>query len=214
MELHVLEHLVVGQMVQDANWMESALAVIVGIGLAASCGFRVFVPLLVVSGAANAGYFEVAENLRWLASPAARIAFAVASVVEIGAYYVPWLDNLLDAIASPLSVVAGAILFAASVAGLEPFWQWSLAIIAGGGAAATVQGGTVAARLASTATTGGLANFVVNTVETMFGAAFSVLAIVVPVAALVLLLVVVAGMYYVGRRVVGAVWRRMDGAAR
>jgi hypothetical protein len=116
--------------------------------------------------------------------------------------------------ASPLSVVAGAILFAASVAGLEPFWQWSLAIIAGGGAAATVQGGTVAARLASTATTGGLANFVVTPVDTMFGAAFSVLAIVVPVAALVRLLVVLAGKYYVGRRVVGAVWRRMDGAAR
>ena len=109
---------------------------------------------------------------------------------------------LLDAIASPLSVVAGAILFAASVTGFDPFWQWSLAIIAGGGAAAAVQGGTVAARLASTATTGGLANFVVNTVETIFGAAFSVLAIVVPVVALVLLLVVVAGMYYVGRRVV------------
>ena len=107
--------------------------------------------------------------------------------MEIGAYYVPWLDNALDAIASPLSVVAGAILFAASVTGFDPFWQWSLAIIAGGGAAAMVQGGTVAARLASTATTGGLANFVVNTVETIFGAVFSVLAIVVPVVALVLL---------------------------
>ena len=115
------------QLVQDPNWMESALAVIVGIGLAASCGFRVFVPLLVVSGAANAGYLDVAENLRWLASPAAMIAFAVASVVEIGAYYVPWLDNLLDAIASPLSVVAGAILFAASVTRVRSV----LAVVAG-----------------------------------------------------------------------------------
>ncbi len=194
MEPNVAEHFV-----HDVNFMESALAVIVGIGLAASCGFRVFVPLLVVSGAANAGYLDVAENLRWLASPTALTAFGVASVVEIGAYYVPWLDNLLDTIASPLSVVAGAILFAASVAGFDPFWQWSLAIIAGGGAAATVQGGTVAMRLASTATTGGLANFVVNTVETIFGAVFSVLAIVVPVVALVLLVVVVGLMYYVGR---------------
>ena len=100
---------------QDLEFTQTALAVLIGIGLAASCGFRVFVPLLVVSGAANAGYLEVAENLRWLASPAAMIAFAVASVVEIGAYYVPWLDNALDAIASPLSAVAGAILFAASV---------------------------------------------------------------------------------------------------
>ncbi|MGD9633398.1 MAG: DUF4126 domain-containing protein [Pirellulales bacterium] len=195
---------------QENVVLDTGLAVLVGIGLAASCGFRVFVPLLVVSGAANVGYLDVAENVRWLASPIAMTAFAAASVVEIGAYYVPWLDNALDAIASPLSVAAGTILFAASVAGLDPFWQWSLAIIAGGGSAAVVQGGTVAGRLASTATTGGLANFVVNTVETVFGVAFSVLAIVVPVVAVVLLVVVVVAMYWVGRRVVGAVFGRGD----
>ena len=189
----------------DAPVFEPVMAVLIGIGLAASCGFRVFVPLLVVSAAANAGYFDLAENLRWLGSATALVALAVASVVEIGAYYVPWLDNALDVIASPLSAVAGAILFAASVAGFDPFWQWSLAIIAGGGSAAVVQGGTVVGRLASTATTGGLANFVVNTVETIAGVAFSVLAIVVPVAAVVLLVIVVAVMYWVGRRVVGAV---------
>lgn len=198
----------------DATVLEPVMAVLIGIGLAASCGFRVFVPLLVVSAAANAGYFDLTENLQWLGTPTAMIAFAVAAIVEIGAYYVPWLDNALDVIASPLSVVAGAVLFAASVGGFDPFWQWSLAIIAGGGSAAVVQGGTVAGRLASTATTGGLANFVVNTVETVFGVAFSVLAIVVPVVALVLLVVVVVAMYYVGRRVVGAVFRRNEGAAR
>jgi len=192
----------------DATTLEPVMAVLIGIGLAASCGFRVFVPLLVVSAAANAGYLEVAENLRWLGSTTALVAFAVASAVEIGAYYVPWLDNALDVIASPLSVVAGAILFAASVAGFDPFWQWSLAIIAGGGSAAVVQGGTVAGRLASTATTGGLANFVLNTVETIAGMAFSLLAIVVPVVAAVLLVIVVVGMYWVGRRVVGAVMGR------
>lgn len=189
----------------DGAVLEPAVAVLVGIGLAASCGFRVFVPLLVTSAAANAGYLDVAENLRWLATPTALVAFAAAAVVETGAYYVPWLDNALDVIASPLAAVAGAILFAASVAGFDPFWQWSLAIIAGGGSAAVVQGGTVAGRLASTATTGGLANFVLNTVETIAGVAFSVLAIVVPVVAAVLLVIVVVAMYWVGRRVVRAV---------
>jgi hypothetical protein len=188
----------------DVALLEPAVAVLVGIGLAASCGFRVFVPLLVTSAAANAGYLDVAENLRWLATPTALVAFAAAAVVETGAYYVPWLDNALDVIASPLAAVAGAILFAASVAGFDPFWQWSLAIIAGGGSAAVVQGGTVAGRLASTATTGGLANFVLNTVETVAGVVFSVLAIVVPVVAVVLLVIVVVAMYWVGRRVVRA----------
>jgi hypothetical protein len=189
----------------DVALLEPAVAVLVGIGLAASCGFRVFVPLLVTSAAANAGYLDVAENLHWLATPTALVAFTAAAVVETGAYYVPWLDNALDVIASPLAAVAGAILFAASVAGFDPFWQWSLAIIAGGGSAAVVQGGTVAGRLASTATTGGLANFVLNTVETVAGVAFSVLAIVVPVVAVVLLVIVVVAMYWVGRRVLRAV---------
>jgi Domain of unknown function (DUF4126) len=182
--------------------MQYVLAAVMGIGLAASTGFRVFVPLLVVSAAASAGYLHVAENLQWLGTPTALVVFAVAAVIEIAAYYIPWLDNLLDTIASPMAVVAGAVLFAASVAGLDPLWQWSLAIIAGGGSAAVVQGGTVVTRAASTATTGGLANFIVSTCETLAGLFFSVMSIVVPLLALVLLMAVVAGMYYLGRQVV------------
>jgi Domain of unknown function (DUF4126) len=181
--------------------MEYLFAIVVGIGLAASSGFRVFVPLLVVSVAANAGYFQVAENCQWLGTWIAVVAFAVATVIEIAAYYIPWIDNLLDTIATPMAVIAGAILFAASLKDFGPFWQWSLAIIAGGGSAAIVQGGTVASRLASTASTGGLANFVVSTSETLAGFFFSITSIVVPLVALILLFVVVGGMYYVGREV-------------
>jgi hypothetical protein len=108
-------------------------------------------------------------------------------------------------------VIAGALLFAASVTELDPFWHWVLAILGGGGSAGIVQGATVATRLASTATTGGLANFVVSTVETVAGFLFSVLAIVIPVVALVLLLIVVGVMYYVGRRVVRLFLMRQDG---
>jgi hypothetical protein len=181
--------------------MEYLFAIIVGIGLAASSGFRVFVPLLVVSVAANAGYFKVAGNCQWLGTWTALVSFAVAATIEIAAYYIPWIDNLLDTIASPMAVVAGVVLFAASLKDFDPFWQWSLAIIAGGGSAAIVQGGTVASRLASTATTGGLANFVVSTSETLAGFFFSVTSIVVPLLALILLFIVVGGLYYVGRQV-------------
>jgi len=127
--------------------MDSALAVIVGIGLAASCGFRVFAPLLVCSVAANAGYLELAEGFQWIGTWAAFAAFAVAATVEVAAYYVPWLDNLLDTIASPAGMIAGVILFAASVTDLDPLLHWSLAVIAGGGAAGIVQGGTVVTRV-------------------------------------------------------------------
>jgi Domain of unknown function (DUF4126) len=181
--------------------VEAVFATAVGIGLAASCGFRVFVPMLVVSAAANGGYLELTQSFAWLGTPGALVAFAVAAIVESAAYYVPWLDHLLDTIASPAAVLAGAILFAASAVSLDPFLRWSLAIIAGGGSAAVVQGGTIPARVASTATTGGLANFVVSTLETLAGFVFSLLSIVVPLVTLALLIVVVACMYYVGRQV-------------
>jgi hypothetical protein len=188
--------------------MESVVGILVGVGLAASTGFRVFVPLLVVSVAANTGYMELAENFKWLGTGTALVAFGVASAIEIAAYYIPWLDNLLDTIASPIAVVAGAVLFAASVTGFDPFLQWSLAIIAGGGSAAIVQGGTVVSRLASTTTTGGLANFVVSTIETVAGFIFSVMSLVVPLLTLIFLLAVVGCMYYVGSQVLRSFFSR------
>src|SRR5687768_6968257 len=181
--------------------MDSFFAVILGVALAASCGFRVFVPLLMVSIAARSGHLELAEGFSWMGTWPALIAFAAATLFEIVAYYVPWLDNLLDTIASPASVVAGTILFASCVADFDPLLQWSLAIIAGGGAAGIVQGGTVATRVASTATTGGAGNFLFNTVETLAGFAFSILSLVVPILAVLLLIAVVVTLYYVGRKV-------------
>jgi hypothetical protein len=188
--------------------MESLLAVIIGIGLAASCGFRVFVPLLMVSVAARSGHLELAEGFAWMGTWPALVAFAVATVIEIAAYYVPWLDHLLDTITSPAAVVAGTVLFASCVADFDPLLQWSLAIIAGGGAAGIVQGGTIATRVASTATTGGAGNFIVNTLETLAGFAFSILSLVVPILALLLLIAVVGVLYFVGRQVLRRFFKR------
>ncbi len=192
--------------------MDSLLAVIVGIGLAASCGFHVFVPMLVVGVAFRAGYLEAAEGFAWLGSWPALLAFAVATVLEIAAFYVPWLDNLLDSIASPLAVVAGVVLFAATTGNIDPLLQWSLAVIAGGGSAAVVQGGTTVTRAASTTTTGGVANFALTTLETICGFVFSTLSIVVPVLAVILLLLVVIRMYYAGRSVIRGLLDRLTRA--
>ena len=181
--------------------MEYLFAIVVGIGLAASSGFRVFVPLLVVSVAANAGYFKVAENCQWLGTWTALWHLQSQRRLRLRPTISLGLITCSTQSQAPMAVIAGAILFAASLKDFDPFWQWSLAIIAGGGSAAIVQGGTVASRLASTATTGGLANFVVSTSETLAGFFFSITSIVVPLLALILLFVVVGGMYYVGRQV-------------
>jgi hypothetical protein len=188
--------------------METTLSIIVGIGLAASCGFRVFVPLLVTSGAALTGNIHLTDGFDWLGTWTAFTSFAIASAVEIAAYYIPWLDNLLDTIASPIGVIAGVILFAASVTNLDPFLRWSLAVIAGGGAAGVIQGGTVAARAASTATSGGLANFIVSTFEAMAGFSFPVLAIAAPIVACLLVLITACTMYYFGRHVIRVIFEK------
>lgn len=170
--------------------MQEALSVCVGVGLAAACGFRIFLPLLVMSVAAVSGQLTLAPSFQWIGTYPALITFAVATVLEVTAYYVPWLDNLLDSIATPAAVVAGTIVTASMVSGMSPYLQWTLAVIAGGGAAGLVQSATVVTRAASTATTGGLANPLVATGEWILSLVMSFLTIVAPVLAIVALAVV------------------------
>ena len=172
--------------------METLLSILVGVGLSAACGFRVFIPPLIISLAALSGHLTLAPGFAWMATHPALIAFAVATGLEIAAYYVPWLDNLLDTISTPAAIVAGTLVTAAMITGMSPFLKWTLAVIAGGGAAGLVQGSTVLARGLSTAGTGGLANPIVATVELGGSILTSILALVVPVLALLLLVILAA----------------------
>jgi hypothetical protein len=181
--------------------VEAALAICIGIGLAAACGFRVFLPLLAVSAAAHVGYLDLAAGFQWMSGTPALIAFATATVLEILAYYVPWLDHLLDAIATPAAVLAGIVASASILVELPPFTRWTVAIIAGGGVAAGVQGTTVLLRLKSAALTGGLGNPVVATIEWIGAAITSVLAIVVPVLCVLLLAAVLVVVLVASRRI-------------
>jgi hypothetical protein len=181
--------------------METAVSILVGIGLAAACGFRVFVPLLVLSIAARAGDIPLSPDFAWVASLPALIAFATATVVEVGAYYVPWLDHTLDTIATPAAMLAGVVATAAVVGDLPPVLRWGLAILAGGGVAGTVQGATVLTRLKSGAFTAGLANPVVASVELAGSVTTAILAVVLPVLALALIIAMLVWMYRASRRI-------------
>jgi len=179
--------------------MENLLAISLGIGLSAACGFRVFVPLLVMSVASLSGHLTLAPGFQWIGTYPALITFSVATVVEIGGYYIPWVDHLLDTMATPAAIVAGTVITAAMVSNTSPMLKWTLAAIAGGGAAALVQGTTVLARGVSTATTGGLGNPFFATIE-LGGALFtSILALLVPLLAVGLIAVF---LFVVGRKVV------------
>jgi len=171
------------------DFMDTLLSLLIGIGLSAACGFRVFVPLLVMSIATKAGHLTLVPAFQWIGTDAAMITFGAATCLEIGAYFIPWLDHALDVIATPVAVVAGTIVTASMVGGMSPFLKWTLAVIAGGGAAGLVQGATVLARGASGATTAGIGNPVVATAELGGSLITSVLAIIAPIAAIILLVV-------------------------
>jgi hypothetical protein len=180
------------------------LSVVLGIGLSAACGFRVFVPFLVAGVAARTGHLSLGPSFAWMATTPALVAFAVATVVEVAAYYVPWLDHALDLVATPAAVVAGVVMTASVVTGLDPMLRWSLALIVGGGIAATVQALTVGTRKASLLTTGGLGNPVVSTAELGGSLGLAVLAIALPFLAFALIVwTLFFGIRFVVRRLRG-----------
>ena len=177
--------------------MEAIMPIMIGVALSATCGFRVFVPLLAVNIGTRAldadgqPRIELAGGFDWLSSDIALMVFLVATLFEIGGYYIPWIDNLLDTIASPASIVAGTVITASFVTGMDPWLQWLLGVIAGGGAAGAVQATTVVTRAASTVTTGGLGNPIVASLETsgaFLGSALSIVAVEFAIAVFVLLL--------------------------
>ncbi|MGB6083754.1 DUF4126 domain-containing protein [Moheibacter sp.] len=168
-----------------------------GIGLAASAGFRVFVPLFALSIGAHFGadLLDLNESWQWVGSWPAMITLGVATLIEVAGYYVPVVDNLLDTIAVPLAAVAGTILMASTLLDMGEVATWALAIIAGGGTAAAVSGTTAATRAVSTGTTGGTGNFVVNTGETAAASVLSLTSFIWAPLAFVLVLIVLYFVY-------------------
>ena len=162
---------------------QSLVSVFLGLGLSAATGFRVFVPLLVINLAARGGFLELSPKFGWMASGEALVAFAAATILEIVAYYVPWLDNLLDSVATPAAVVAGMVATASVVTGMDPTLRVILAIIAGGGLAGAVQMTTAGGRQISSITTAGLGNPILSTLELAGSLGLSLVAVMAPVIA-------------------------------
>ncbi|HMN40782.1 MAG TPA: DUF4126 domain-containing protein [Phycisphaerales bacterium] len=180
--------------------MDIALAIMLGLGLSAACGFRVFVPLLVLGGAARLGAASLAPSLAWMGTDEAIVCFAVATVLEIVAYKVPWLDHALDTVATPAAVCAGAIVSASQIGAItsvSPLLQWACAIIAGGGVAGIVQAGTVTTRAVSTVGTGGLANPLISAAQSVLSVFVSVLSVALPILGGLFALMAVGGCVWI-----------------
>jgi len=196
----------------NAGLPQMLIGAALGLGLAAAVGFRVFVPFLLVSIAARSGQVHLAGGFEWLGTDAALVMFGIAAVLEIAAYFIPFFDHLLDTAAGPAAVAAGTVLMASALIDMEPWIRWTVAIVAGGGTAGLLHGATSALRLGSTATTGGAGNPVFAMFETGASTAMTILALLLPMIAFVLVLYLVVrtirmagglfrgGMRWLGRR--------------
>ncbi|WP_339629610.1 DUF4126 domain-containing protein [uncultured Maribacter sp.] len=180
---------------------ETILSIFLGIGLAASVGFRVFLPLFALSLASYFGVWDLNENWQWIGSLVAVLTLGVATLLEIFAYFIPWFDNLLDSIAVPLAAIAGTAVMVSTVADLDPVITWSLAIIAGGGTATAIKGAGATGRLASTATTGGLANPVYASIETGTAMVVTAASIFAPILAAILVIIILVIIFRIYRSI-------------
>lgn len=191
-------------MLDNIPYFQYILGAFIGIGLAAASGFRVFLPMFAVSLASYMHWIPTNEHFEWLSGLPALITTGVATIAEILAYYIPFVDHFLDTMTVPLATIAGSVLFASQFADLGTFPQWALALIAGGGTAATISSGFAGTRAASTASTGGLANPIVATTETAGAGIMSVLAMAAPVLAAIFAIILVVCVWILGRKL----WRR------
>ncbi|MFM7220559.1 MAG: DUF4126 domain-containing protein [Nodosilinea sp.] len=181
--------------------MDLLLHIAIGIGLSAAAGFRILVPFLVAGVAAHQGYLTLTPSMAWMGTTTAIIAMAVATALEVLIYLVPVVDNLMDAVELPAATIAGTILTASVIGGdVDPFLQWSLALIAGGTVAGSTQAFTGLARLASTAAAGPVGNIAVSGAELASSTLLSVLAIAVPVVVVGVVLVLLLLLFRRKRR--------------
>lgn len=171
-----------------ASMSDLALSIVLGVALAAATGFRVFLPMLVVSGAAYTGHLHLDDSFAWLGTRSALMMLSVAALVEVLAYYIPVIDNLLDVVSAPAAFIAGTIVSAAVMTDMPPMVKWTAAIVAGGGVAGLTQGVTGILRAHSTVLTGGLGNAVISTAQLGGAILISFLALAAPAAAIALVL--------------------------
>jgi hypothetical protein len=163
--------------------LDTFLELMLAISLSAASGFRVFVPLLSLSAAAVIGHLDLPTRFDWIENPQALGLFAIATILEIIGYSIPWLDHALDVIATPAAIISGTVVAASLAPEMDPLVQWTLALVAGGATAGITKGIMNVLRGVSTTATGGLTNPVFSAIELVISIVLSGLAITVPVVA-------------------------------
>lgn len=192
------------------DFLPFLISLFIGIGLATATGFRVFLPIFFLSLGTYLGWIPLEQNYTWIGGLPVVIASGVATLFEILGYYIPFIDNLLDSITVPMATIAGSILFASQFTEVNAWIQWSMAIIAGGGTAATISTVLAGTRAASSASTAGIANPAISTIETIGSTIMSILAIFLPILAIIIAVIILYLMIKYGKKI----WVKIQGKPR
>lgn len=186
----------------EASYLEVLVGICVGISLAASCGLRVFVPLFIVSIAVRFFGFPVNEHFAWVGSWLAVVILGTATIAELLAYYIPLVDNTLDMINVPLTLIAGTVMMCGVLPELHPCLKWGIAVVLGGGAASMSKLVMSIIRGVSTSMTSGFANHIVATCENVCAVMFSIFSILIPFVCFSILLVILIVLLMFARKII------------
>jgi len=155
--------------------------ILTAFGLSASAGLNAYIPLLIIALAVRfTDWIQLRYPYDLIGSWWAIGALVLLLVVEVLADKIAVVDHVNDVVAMFIRPTAGALLFAAStgtVQSLDP----TLALILGFVVAGTVHGAKATARPMVTASTAGVGNPIVSTLEDIAALLTSVAAVVAPV---------------------------------
>ncbi len=181
-------------------------SLILGVSLAAACGLRAFLPLFVAGMAARLGFVDLGEAFQWLCATPCLLALGVGVVVELLADKVPFLNHLLDLIATPVRTGAGMLVVAATLVDVPTWIVALLALIVGGGIALTVHLARAGMRVTSTAASAGAATPAVSLLEDVVAAVVAVCSVVFWLFAIV----VAVAASFLAFTTAKAIWQRFQ----
>ena len=165
-------------------------SIFLAVGLSAACGFRIFIPPLTYGLLYKADLVQLGEGWDWIGNDWVITVLALSALIEIIGNLVPWIDNLLDVLATPTAIFAGTTLSAISLSEIDPGLKWILSVMSGVLITGGFQLSTITLRGFSSIFTGGLINPIISFIEDIISVGISIAIILFPILGIFLVLLI------------------------
>lgn len=187
---------------------DTMIGLMTALGLSTAAGLNAYLPLLILGGLARWTDLIVLDApYDALEEPAVMLAIAIIALVDFVGDKVPAIDHVLHAVGIVVAPIAGAVLALAATGNesVDPAFP----VVLGVAAAGATHAARSIVRPASTAFTGGAGNPVLSLGEDAVSTLLSFSAVIVPVVAFLLVLVLFGLLVWGVRRA----WRRRRGGS-